>query len=168
MVWWPPASVVTSVPDEKFWTTPISDQGDGGQDRRAAAGPGRTERVRSTQKLPTRSVDDRVKPRISATATAMPTAAETKFCTARPAIWVRWPMVASPEYACQLVLVTNDAAVLNASAGSTPGKPRDSGRPDWTRWRTYSSTTPTNEKASTETAYTDQRWSAFGSTPTRR
>ena len=48
----------------------------------------------------------RANPRTSATATAMPTAAETKFCTARPAICTRWPMVDSPEYACQLVLVT--------------------------------------------------------------
>ena len=47
----------------------------------------RMTRVRSTQKLPSRSVWVRVKPRISAMATAMPTAAETKFCTARPAIW---------------------------------------------------------------------------------
>ena len=35
-------------------------------------------------------------PRMSATATAMPTAAETKFCTASPAIWVRWLIVDSP------------------------------------------------------------------------
>ena len=54
-------------------------------------------RTRSTQKLPSRSVRERAKPRISATATAMPTAAETKFCTASPAICVRWPIVASPE-----------------------------------------------------------------------
>ena len=44
-------------------------------------------RVMSTQKLPSRSVLFRMKPRISAIATTMPTAAETKFCTARPAIW---------------------------------------------------------------------------------
>ena len=44
----------------------------------------RQPRTRSTQKLPSRSVRDRVKPRIRATATAIPTAAETKFCTARP------------------------------------------------------------------------------------
>ena len=54
-------------------------------------------RTRSTQKLPMRSVRERVKPRISATATAMPTAADTKFWTASPAICVRWPIVASPE-----------------------------------------------------------------------
>ena len=43
-------------------------------------------RVRSTQKLPSWSVLCRAKPRTSAIATTMPTAAETKFCTARPAI----------------------------------------------------------------------------------
>ena len=59
----------------------------------------------------------RAKPRTNATATAMPTAAETKFCTARPAICTRWPMVDSPEYACQLVLVTKLTAVFHASAG---------------------------------------------------
>ncbi len=74
----------------------------------------RLPRTRSTQKLPSRSVWERVNPRISATATAMPTAAETKFCTARPDIWTRWPIVASAEYDCQLVLVTNEVAVLNA------------------------------------------------------
>ena len=46
-------------------------------------------RTRSTQKLPIRSVRWRVKPRISATATAMPTAADAKFCTASPAICTR-------------------------------------------------------------------------------
>ena len=54
-------------------------------------------RTRSTQKLPTRLVRDRAKPRTRATATAMPTAAEAKFCTARPAICTRWPIVDSPE-----------------------------------------------------------------------
>ena len=38
----------------------------------------------------------RVKPRISATATAMPTAAETKFCTVSPVIWTRSLIVVSP------------------------------------------------------------------------
>ena len=44
-------------------------------------------RVTSTQKLPSRSVLFRMKPRTSAIATTMPTAAERKFCTARAAIW---------------------------------------------------------------------------------
>ena len=46
-------------------------------------------RVRSTQKLPSLSVLDRMNPRISAIATTMPTAADRKFCTASPAIWAR-------------------------------------------------------------------------------
>ena len=46
-------------------------------------------RVMSTQKLPMVSVVWRAKPRISAITTAMPVAAEKKFCTARPTIWVR-------------------------------------------------------------------------------
>ena len=54
-------------------------------------------RTRSTQKLPSSAVRVRAKPRTRATATAMPTAAETKFCTVRPAIWTRWPWVDSPE-----------------------------------------------------------------------
>ena len=33
---------------------------------------------------------------MTATATAMPVAAETKFWTVSPAIWVRWLIVVSP------------------------------------------------------------------------
>ena len=91
-----PARVVTAVPEEKFCTAPsatrtmVPTTAMGSRIRRQP-------RTRSTQKLPTRSVRDRVKPRIRATATAMPTAAEAKFCTASPAICTRWPMVDSPE-----------------------------------------------------------------------
>ncbi len=46
-------------------------------------------RVRSTQKLPTVAAERRAKPRISATSVAMPAAADTKFCTVSPSIWVR-------------------------------------------------------------------------------
>ena len=49
----------------------------------------------------------------------MPAAADTKFCTVRPSIWVRWLIVSSPEYHCQLVLVTKLTAVLNAPNGAT-------------------------------------------------
>ncbi len=56
-----------------------------------------TVRTRSTQKLPSWSVFFRAKPRTTAIATAIPTAADTKFCTARPDIWTRWPIVDSPE-----------------------------------------------------------------------
>ena len=48
-----------------------------------------TQRVRSTQKLPMVFAERRAKPRTSATASAMPVAAETKLCTVSPAIWVR-------------------------------------------------------------------------------
>ena len=55
-----------------------------------------TIRVRSTQKFPRVFDCLRTSPRMRATATAMPTAADTKFCTASPAIWVNWDMVSSP------------------------------------------------------------------------
>jgi hypothetical protein len=63
----------------------------------------------------------------------MPTAADTKFCTARPANWTRWPIVTSGEYDCQLVFATNDAAVLNDRPCSTPGRPLENGRCPCTR-----------------------------------
>ncbi len=48
-----------------------------------------TQRVRSAQKLPSELAECRAKPRISAMANAIPVAADTKFCTVRPAIWTR-------------------------------------------------------------------------------
>ena len=48
-----------------------------------------TQRVTSTQKLPSLSVRCRTNPLIIAIAITMPTAADMKFCTASPAIWVR-------------------------------------------------------------------------------
>ena len=53
-------------------------------------------RTRSAQKFPIVSDSRRTNPRIRATAIAMPTAAETKFWTASPLIWTRWPIVDSP------------------------------------------------------------------------
>jgi hypothetical protein len=53
-------------------------------------------RVRSTQKLPRLVALRRRMPLASAAMTAMPLAAEVKFSTARPSIWVRWLMVVSP------------------------------------------------------------------------
>ena len=125
--WVPPVSVATSTGLAKFWTAPpitstSAKTNESGSRIRTVA------RVRSTQKLPSRSVWVRTNPRISPTATARPTAADTKFWTARPAICTRWPMVASPEYHCQFVFVTNETAVLKAPAGGTPGKSSDSGR----------------------------------------
>ena len=54
-------------------------------------------RVRSTQKLPIVERRRRTSPRMRAMATVSPTAADTKFCTVRPAIWVSCDMVDSPR-----------------------------------------------------------------------
>ncbi len=91
-----PAKVATSVPAERFWTTPsamrttVPMTAIGSRMRRLPL-------TRSTQKFPRRSVRERTNALTSATATAMPTAAETKFCTANPLIWAKCPMVDSPE-----------------------------------------------------------------------
>ena len=53
-------------------------------------------RTTSCQKLPSDSPERATMPRISAARTAIPTAAEAKFCTARPAIWEKKLRVASP------------------------------------------------------------------------
>ncbi len=76
------------MPPDRFWIAPpaistIAATTEIGSRMRS------TMRTRSTQKLPSWSVVLRAKPRTSATATAMPTAADTKFCTASPAICTR-------------------------------------------------------------------------------
>ncbi len=125
-------------------------------------------RVRSTQKLPMVRADRRARLRMSAAASAMPTAADTKFCTASPDIWTRWPIVDSPEYDCQLVLVTKLTAVLKAIFGMTLGRPLARGSQVCTRWNRYSASTETRLKASTASAYTFQRCSRFGFTRSSR
>ena len=60
-------------------------------------------------------------PRMIATTTAMPAAAETKFWTLSPSICVRWLIVSSPLYHCQFVLVMKLTATLNAPSGATAG-----------------------------------------------
>ena len=52
--------------------------------------------MRSCQKLPSEEPERAAKPRITAIATEMPTAAEMKFCTARPVIWEKYESVVSP------------------------------------------------------------------------
>jgi hypothetical protein len=79
----PPASVVTSVKPAQFWITPptistTAASTETGSRMRSVP------RVRSTQKLPIVPTRRRTSPRTSATATAMPTAADRKFCTASP------------------------------------------------------------------------------------
>ena len=68
---------------------PLPDQDQRARGTRAAAARRGSQRVRSTQKLPTVLPDVRAKARISAMASAMPVAAETKFCVVSAAICVR-------------------------------------------------------------------------------
>ena len=96
IAWRAPSSVCAVVKPWRFWITPwltrmIATTNDIGSRIRVVL------RVRSTQKLPSVVAWRRDRPRISAAMAAMPAAAETKFCTASPIIWVRWLIVASPE-----------------------------------------------------------------------
>lgn len=79
----PPVTVVTSWNPAKFWMTPPASSTtaptiDSGSRMRSVP------RVRSTQKLPMVPEERYAKPRMRATATAIPTAADRKFCTAKP------------------------------------------------------------------------------------
>jgi hypothetical protein len=49
-------------------------------------------------------------------------AADRKFWTASPTICVKWDIVDSPEYPCQLVFVVNDTAVFQEASGETAPK----------------------------------------------
>ena len=53
-------------------------------------------RVTSCQKFPSSFAPRLAKPRMTAASTAMPTAADTKFCTPSPAIWEKYVSVVSP------------------------------------------------------------------------
>jgi hypothetical protein len=55
------------------------------------------ERTVSTQKLPRVVPRRRTRPRMKATASAIPTAAEMNWCHTSPSIWLRWLSVDSPE-----------------------------------------------------------------------
>ena len=91
-------------------------------------------RTRSTQKLPSVRPCRRAKPRMIATAMAMPAAADTKFCTVNAVICDRWLIACSPENHCQLVLVVKLTAALNAPNGATAMRSVGlSGRDPWTR-----------------------------------
>ena len=72
--------------------------------------------------------------RMTATAIAIPAAAERKLWRASAAICVRCDIVASPTYACQLVFVMNEIAVFQARADGTAGRPSGlNGRTCWSR-----------------------------------
>ena len=92
-VWW--VTVWTWVKPWRFWTMPsptktMAKTNASGRRIRTVV------RVRSTQKFPMVRWRRRTRPRIRATTTAIPTAADAKFCTASPSIWVRWLIVDSP------------------------------------------------------------------------
>src|ERR1041384_8256604 len=71
----------------------------------------------STQKLPTPLALLRAKPRMTAIAIAIPTAAEAQLWIASATMFEKYETVSSGEYACQFVLVVNDTAVLKARSG---------------------------------------------------
>ena len=139
---------VASVSPRKFCTTPPSDSrmattNDSGSRMRNVV------RVRSTQKLPSVRRPRRTMPRMIATTTAIPAAADTKFCTAKPTICVRWLIVTSPLYHCQFVLVMKLTAALNAPSGATAGMFVGlKSRLSWNRCSTYTARNETRLNAS--------------------
>ncbi len=110
-----------------------------------------TMRVRSTQKLPMNRPWCRAMARMRAATTAIPTAAEAKFCTVRPTAWTNSDVPASPAYDCQLVLVTNEIAVLTA-VSRCMASPWWNGSQPWATMTTNSSRTLSTEKAPTDAA----------------
>ena len=83
-----PSTVLATVYGWKFWMTPC-EQKTRAATKASGSSTYSVARVRSTQKFPIRSASCRANPRISAMATAMPAAADAKFCTASAAIWTR-------------------------------------------------------------------------------
>ena len=70
-------------------------------------------------------VERRTSPRASAIATTSPMAAEVKFRTASPAIWVRQLIVVSDARFCQLVLVSKLIAATGGTQRCTLTWPAD-------------------------------------------
>src|SRR6476660_3701520 len=85
-----------------------------------------------------RAAERRAMPRTSATAAAMPTAADAKLWNASWVICEKYDIVVSPEYDCQLVFVVNDADVSNAWRSGMAARCRGfSGSTRWSRSTTY-------------------------------
>ena len=148
--WVSPARVVIACGASKFWIAPKMTRSTAAT-REIGSSTRTTPRTRSAQKLPTRpAFSDRARLRANAAATAMPTAAETKFCTVSPDIWKRCPVAASPEYHCQFVFVTNETAVFHAPSLGRAGMPIESGRCCCSRPKPNRTSTPTSEKPSTD------------------
>src|SRR5579864_1031735 len=115
------ATVVTVREAWKFWMTPWL-MNTKANTKHTGSRIRVVERIMSTQKLPIVTCRRRMIARVNATATAMPTAADTYWCSTSDSIWLRWLMVDSPAYACQLVLVKKLTAVLKLSPGLTAEK----------------------------------------------
>src|SRR5690349_9387820 len=108
-------------------------------------------------------------PRTSATATATPTAAETKLWNASWVIWEKYDIVVSPAYDCQFVFVVNDAAVSNACRSTTAARCCGfRGSRCWSLSPAYVKSIETPLNSSMEAAYRVQCWSSVGSTPASR
>ena len=82
-VWLPPAIVVITRSGSRFWITPQASSRTATTMLNGSSSRS-TIRIRSTQKLPSSLLFRAAKPRSRAAATAIPTAAEAKFCTVSP------------------------------------------------------------------------------------
>ena len=91
-----PSTVLTTTSAWKFCTTPRETKKRAARNEKGRSTQ-RIARVQSDQKLPMPFAFSRATPRITATAMAMPVAADRKLCRARPAIWVKCDIVDSPE-----------------------------------------------------------------------
>ena len=87
--------MVTCLAAEKFWITPC-DMNTMANTNEIGSRMRVVERTVSTQKLPSVVRRLRTIPRMSATPTAMPTAADRNCCTTRANIWDSWLIVDSP------------------------------------------------------------------------
>ena len=87
-IWLAPSTVVATCVEVTFCTTPCESRTTAAS-RLNGTSTRIVPRVRSTQKLPMVADRARTNPRMRATATESPTAAETKFCTASAPAWVR-------------------------------------------------------------------------------
>ena len=77
-------------------------------------------------------------------------------------------MAASPEYHCQLVLVTNETAVFQAPSAGSAGEAERERQVLLQPAEAEEARMPTSEKPSTDIAYVRQCWSASGSTRSTR
>jgi hypothetical protein len=91
----PPVSVLKSTYGDSVWMTPCETR-NSAPTTLIGSRMYSSVRIRSAQKLPSVFPLRRAIPRITAATTAMPTAAETKFWTASPAICEKYESVVSP------------------------------------------------------------------------